>query len=550
MKLGLNLQTALQQTLTPQQIQYLKMLQLTAQQLEQQVRTEMENNPMLEESASDEAPIAQESFVTGLDASDDVAERDLSGTPSRVEPSTMPENQTEGGADERAEPPPPTEADDAFEFYKLIWGEDPSAARSADAASAGDDDEFEGFQVEDAQSFEDELIEQLRFLPISIEDRLLGTYIIGNIDTDGYLRRDLTELMQEFNAMIAEHNLALVTPAFLGGRATALRTAPIFDDVDHALTPVSTQQAEQVLRRVQSLEPPGVASRTVRECLLAQLRAIRKPNAAQKLALLVLTDAYEAFAMKHYHIIERQLNVREDYLREALDVIRKLNPRPGGGTFGPEMNTIMPDFIVERDEEHDDFLVTVNDSRLPTLRVNSAYERLKKDARYRQFNKETREWMRKKYEDAKFLVQAIRQRKSTMLKVMTSIVALQKDFFRSGPDMLKPLIYRDVAELAGMDISTICRIVNGKYVQSQYGTFELKYFFSESLVTDEGEEVSTRIIKAKIKEMIDAESKFKPLSDDKLAQDLKKMGYNVARRTVAKYREQLRIPVARLRKEL
>jgi RNA polymerase sigma-54 factor len=293
-----------------------------------------------------------------------------------------------------------------------------------------------------------------------------------------------------------------------------------------------------------------VGSRNVRECLQAQLRAVPRPNAAQKLAMLVLSDAYDAFAMKHYHVIERQLDVGEEYLREALEVIRRLNPRPGGGTFEPESNTIMPDFIVERDEEHDDFLVTVNDSRLPTLRVNSAYERIKKDARYRQFNKEMKEWIRKRYEDAKFLVQAIRQRKSTMLKVMTTIVGLQKDFFRSGPEYLKPLIYRDVAEIAGMDISTICRIVNGKYVQSQFGTFELKYFFSESLVTDEGEEVSTRIIKQKIKEMIDAESKYKPLSDDKLAQDLKKSGYNVARRTVAKYREQLRIPVARLRKEL
>ncbi|MBU3741252.1 MAG: RNA polymerase factor sigma-54 [Candidatus Kapabacteria bacterium] len=547
MKLGLSLQVALQQTLTPQQIQYLKMLQLTAQQIEQQVRSEMENNPMLEESASDEAPIAQESYITGTDVAEDVeaAQQAAKSVPQSesVEAERFP-------TEEAGEPQQPFEPEDAFEFYKLLWGEDPSAARASDGVAAIDEDDNEGFQIQDAPTFEEDLIEQLRFLPLSVEDRLFGTYIIGNVDSDGYLRRDMTELLQEFNAMIAEHNLALVTPAFLGGRAAAAKAAAVFEDVDQTLMPITAAQAEHVIRRIQSLDPPGVASRNVRECLLAQLRAVRKPNAAQKLAMLVLTDAYEAFAMKHYPVIERQLDVEESYLREALEVIRRLNPRPGGGTFESEMNTVVPDFIVERDEEHDDFLVTVNDSRLPTLRVNSAYERIKKDARYRQFNKETREWMRKKYEDAKFLVQALRQRKSTMLKVMTTIVALQKDFFRSGPEQLKPLIYRDVSEIAGMDISTICRIVNGKYVQSQFGTFELKYFFSESLVTDEGEEVSTRIIKQKIKEMIDAESKYKPLSDDKLAQDLKKLGYNVARRTVAKYREQLRIPVARLRKEL
>jgi RNA polymerase sigma-54 factor len=548
MKLGLNLQTALQQTLTPQQIQYLRMLQLTAQQLEQQVRTEMENNPMLEEGTSDDAPVAQESFVNGVEPMDDGGEQASRSSVSSDTPSETERLSREDAPQD--ESPAPFDPEDAFEFYKLIWGEDPSAARASDGHAADDEDEGEGYQVQDMPTFEEDLIEQLRFLPISNEERLFGTYIVGNIDSDGYLRRDLHELVQEMNAMIAEHNLALVTPTFLGGKAAAAREAMLFDDIDQQLQPIATKQAEAVLRRVQSLEPPGVASRTVRECLLAQLRAIAKPNAAQKLALAVLTDAYDAFAMKHYHVIEKQLDVEEDYLREALEVIRRLNPRPGGGTFGPESNTVVPDFIVERDEEHDDFLVTVNDSRLPTLRVNSAYERLKKDARYRQFNKETREWMRKKYEDAKFLVQALRQRKSTMLKVMTAIVALQKDFFRSGPDQLRPLIYRDVSEIAGMDISTICRIVNGKYVLTQFGTFELKYFFSEALVTDDGEEVSTRIIKQKIKEMIEAESKHKPLSDDKLAQDLKKLGYNVARRTVAKYREQLRIPVARLRKEL
>ena len=276
----------------------------------------------------------------------------------------------------------------------------------------------------------------------------------------------------------------------------------------------------------------------------------QKRNAAQKLALLVLTDAYDAFTMKHYDVIERQLEVTEDYLREAIAVIRSLNPRPGGGTIGPEVNTLVPDFIIEKLEDEDDFSITVNDSRLPTLKVSNAYEKLKKEARAHKFNKETREFLRKKYEDAKFLIQAIRQRKATMLRVMTAIAGLQRDFFVKGPEGLKPLIYRDVAEVTGLDISTICRIVNGKYVLTEFGTFELKYFFSESMETADGEEVSTRIIKQKLKELIEDESKVKPLSDDKLGEELKKHGYNIARRTVAKYREQMMIPVARLRREL
>ena len=373
-------------------------------------------------------------------------------------------------------------------FIKLIWGEDPSSSRASDYVH-DDDEEFGdgGFQVKDQPSFEEELLEQIRYLPIRIEERLLGEYIIGNVDDDGYLRRPIQEILDELNSVIAEHNLAIQAPSLLGGRSNNYAQS-LIPDVDVVLDKLNLQDLERMLHVVQSLDPPGFASRSVQECLVAQLRSRKKLNAAQKLALLILTQAYEPFAMKHYATIEKNLGVTEDYLREALDVIRHLNPRPGGGTFGQEMNTVIPDFVIERDKELDDFTVTVSDSRLPTLRVSSAYEKLKKEAKNHKFNKDTREWLRKKHEDAKFLIQAIRQRKSTMLKVMTAIVGLQTDFFRYGPHALKPLIYRDVAELTGMDISTICRIVNGKYALTEYGTFELKYFFSESLLSDDGEE--------------------------------------------------------------
>jgi len=539
MKLGLNLQTSLQQTLTPQQIQYLKLLQLSALQFEQHVHSEVENNPMLEEQR-------ETTDFEGTTIEPVSAISDDSGTESAPQPVVY-GNQTGSIIQTHSEI---QDTSDGFEFYKLLWGEDPSAARSSDYnPSEDEDDDTTSYLFREMPSLEDEMREQIRFLPLSAEEQLLADYIIGNVDSDGYLRRPLADLVAEVNGLIAEHNLAIQAPALLGTANTGYER-DIISGISDMLEALSLKQAESVLSRIQNLDPPGFASRTVQECLVAQLKSVKKANAAQKLALLVLTDAYEPFAMKHYPVIAKQLDVTEDYLREAIDVIRNLNPRPGGGTFGPESNTIAPDFTVEPTEDGSDFIITVNDSRLPVLRVSDAYDRLKKEARFHKFNKETREWLRKKYEDAKFLMQAIRQRKSTMLRVMTAIAGLQRDFFIRGPEGLRPLIYRDVSEITGLDISTVCRIVNGKYVQTHFGTFELKYFFSESLVTDDGEEVSTRIIKQKIKELIDAESKSKPLSDDKLAKDLKRFGYVVARRTVAKYREQLKIPVARLRKEL
>jgi RNA polymerase sigma-54 factor len=539
-KLGLNLQTSLQQSLTPQQIQYLKMLQLPALQLEQHVRAELENNPMLEESSEFEPTPEEAERVTGdTDAQ----------TESTAYNAPPPELQDNSRSEQGSISESSTEFDpqDAFEFQKMLIGEDATIGGSSDTYGLEDDDDM-SFQFQDVQTLEEDLLEQLRYLSLADEERLFGEYIIGNIDDDGYLRRDLTELINEMNDRFSEHNLALLHVR--SGSRIMMYQQDIIDDIIRELVPITMNRAEHVLGKVQSLEPPGIASRTVQECLLAQLCALDKPNAAQKLAKLVLTKAYDAFAMKHYHVIERNLNVGEEYLREAIEVIRRLTPRPGAGTIGPDVNTVVPDFTVESTEDDMDFLITVNDSRLPVLRVSSAYERLKKEAKYHKFNRETKEFLRKKYEDAKFLMQALRQRKNTMLKVMTAIVGLQQDFFRKGPVHLKPLIYRDVSEITGLDISTVCRIVNGKYVMTAFGTFELKYFFSESLTTDDGEEVSTRIIKQKIKELIEAESKQKPMSDDKIGKDLKKLGYNVARRTVAKYREQLRIPVARLRREL
>jgi RNA polymerase sigma-54 factor len=579
MKLSLSMNTSLMQTLTPQQIQYLKLLQLPVLQLEQHIRQELEENPMLEEGEDNSIELeisSDEAHETAATQTTDFQKEALqaSGGENTDSGETYGSDIFEEYAETRDIP---DNEKDPFEYYDMAW-EDSSETKKKDSDDDGDD---YGFQYKAPVSFIEDLTHQFVLLHLTEEERISGDHILGNIDSDGYLRRDLKEILDEINVEIAEENIArqheyaeaaIDGGSFLQGMANynPARDYALIDfneDEEIEIVPksfkkygsngsgeflkqVTPEQLEEVLKKIQNLDPPGIGARTIPECLLSQLDTIQKPNAAQKLAREVIEKCYDAFAMKHYHEIAKQLNVNLDYLREALDAIRRLNPKPGGGSAGHEHNTVIPDFIVERDEDGDDFVVNLNDSRVPPVRVSAAYERLRKSARKKQFSKEARDWLRKKNEDAKFLIQAIRQRKMTMLKVMTAIVELQKDFFKNGQSGHKPLIYKDVAEDTGLDISTISRIVNGKYVQTEFGTFELRFFFSESLSNDEGEEVSTRIIKQKIKEMIDKEPKGKPLSDDKLAKDLKAFGYNVARRTVAKYREQLRIPVARLRKEL
>lgn len=571
MKLSLDLRATLTQTLTPQQIQYLKLLQLPVAQLEQQVLQEIELNPMLE-GFSDIEPVTAESPEFQEDSFDYKEKEVFPESYDDYDPVEQPKSMID-------------DTGDPFEFYKMIWQDD-SQYGGKNAAHSDDDDDYEQYQIKDSTTFFEELVQQFRMLPLSNEMLLLGEQIIGSIDDDGYLRRELIDVVEDTNNVIAEANLRAaemqddeIDYNGLGDYDNPARMYALSSESKNMLSnvyssnpdllsgnesgsdfkiiakpdifkKVTIYDAEFVLKQIQSLDPPGIGSRTIQECLIAQCIAIPKPNAAQKLALEILTTAYDPFIKKHYHVIIKQLEVTEDYLREAIEVIRRLNPKPGGGELMAGMQSVIPDFIVERDEETNELLISVNDSRLPALKLSKAYDKLKRDAKYKIFNKDTREWIRNKYEDAKFLIQAIRQRKSTMLKVMTAIAGLQKDFFDYGHPGLKPLIYKDVAESTGLDISTICRIVNGKYVQSEFGTFELKFFFSESLPTDEGEEVSTTVIKQVIKSIIETESKDKPYSDDKIVKELKVKGYNVARRTVAKYREQLRIPVARLRKEL
>lgn len=678
MKFGLELRASLGQTLTPQQIQYLKLLQMPVLQLESQVRQEIELNPMLEDAED----YSISDYVTKNDKSDSYEDYNDSYSDNNYSDSYNDNFEDKNYSDKFDEFTPKTNSleksdsysdyddygsygdgysdgfdskelkfqdkviDDKlepFEFHKMLWEGGDEYGKNYN--SNGDDDDNEPFQIKDNTSLMSDLMQQLRLINLNEEELIVGEQIIGNIDNDGYLRRDLNEIVEETNNLIREVNFEAYYKVyqdknkkledfdinllkkhedevttnpnlsqfgvgnkyfqefahlFQNSQPKSITTKKIdFSEMEvnpalkYALAPesakalsevydknqelkenininnlnkilsyseelkeikqyneVTFEQAEKVLSYIQKLEPAGIGSRSIQECLLAQLNSIQNPNDAQILAKDIIAEQYDAFAKKHYITIVKVYGINEDMLRDTLDEIKRLNPRPGGGDFQSEMNTVIPDFSIEIEEKTNDLVITVNDSRLPALKLSKAYQNMKKEARFKLYNKETRDWIRNKYEDAKFLIQALRQRKNTMLKVMTSIAGLQKDFFTIGPSALKPLIYKDVAEDTGLDISTVCRIVNGKYVQTDFGTFELKYFFSESLPTDEGEEVSTRVIKQILKEIIDSENKSKPHSDDKLSKDLKKRGYNVARRTVAKYREQMRIPVARLRKEI
>lgn len=566
MKLGLDIKTQLTQKLTPQQIQYLKLLQMPVIQMEQHIKQEIDENPMIEE----------------------VADLDEFDTPDTVEesaPDTMEydvkDNEFDESDDKKA---PETQIDDdkdPFEFYNMVWQDD-SEYKPVSKQSSEDDDE--PIPIKANESFVEELNSQLQLLPLKKEHYILGTHIIGNIDDDGYLRRELPEITDEANSVIADYNFQIQksmydiqsklkqenykNPAYAyalsdesklllekaeyltNNESKNINKNGKFNLEDELLDPVSYEDSEKVLKVVQSLDPPGIASRNIKECLLAQCKAIQNPTPIQKLGSEIIEKTYDAFIKKHYNVMQKYFDIDSEELKKALEFIKTLNPKPGGGDFSHETNTVIPDFVIERDKETEELLITLNDNRMPKLKLNQAYEKLRNEAKQNKFNKDTKNWIRAKHEDAKFLIQAIRQRKNTMLKVMTAIAHLQRDFFDLGSAGLKPLIYKDVAEKTALDISTVCRIVNGKYVQTDFGTFELKYFFSEALPNLDGEEISTTVIKERLKEIIDGEPKSKPYSDDKISKMLKESGYKVARRTVAKYREQLNLPVARLRKEI
>ena len=495
----------LQQRLSPQQIQYIKLLQLPTLQLEQRIKQEIEANPVLE--LDDDGTLDQEDNTV----SDD--------TEQIMDPDESSSEQSDSDSTEDQE-----SVDDSRE---IDW----------DSYFQDDDNEFvPGYRSDQGEwkdmpkpyktGFMERLEQQVELLDLDEKQQKIAAEIIGSIDPDGYLRRELDAIIDS----VAFSEGVLVT----------------------------NQEAEDVLHQIQRLDPPGIASRNLRECLLVQLEVMDSRKPARQLAMEILETSWPYYKKKHYDKILRKLNISEKQLREADQVIKHLDPKPGESEeyLNPDQ-FIIPDFEVcyeesmeDSDGETGDFVIRMHHRNVPSVRISSHYKELWDSMdknKSRNGDEEIRQFIREKMDAARWFIESIQQRKNTLMSVMKTIVALQEVFFRTGKG-IRPMILKDVAERIGMDISTVSRVVNGKFVQTPFGVFELKYFFSEGLETDSGESVSNREIKNILLDLVSKEDKMNPLSDQALADELSRKGYTVARRTISKYREQLNIPVARMRR--
>ena len=465
-KQGLGLVQTQTQKLSPLQIQTIKLIELPIQDLEHRVRRELEENPVL-----DDTPVENED-------SKEISLDDI-------------------------------QQDDYIPDYKTKvsnWGKD---ARP----------DYVTFSVK--ESFFFNLREQLSFKNLSKQDSDIAYFIVGSLDEDGYLRRDLDSLMDDL--------------AFRAG------------------INCEREDVERMLKVVQSLDPPGVGARDLRECLLLQLKAANQTPQV-RLATDILTKDFDAFASKHYNKIMQSRGISEDDMKAVLKVILRLNPAPGGSvadSYADVTEQIVPDFVLKDDDGEVSFIMPR--FNIPEIRINKKYAAMLENARggSDREKKEAASFVKEKMDSAKWFVEALKQRQNTLSKTMQAIIDFQRVFFETGDETkLKPMILEDIAKVTGFDISTISRVVNSKYIETPYKIYPLKYFFSEGLVNKAGEEVSTRELKTVLKQIVDAEDKHKPLTDEQLVSELSAKGYNVARRTIAKYRDQLGIPLARLRKEL
>ena len=487
------LQMRLGQKLAPQQIQLMKLIQLHTLEFEEELERELEENPALEKVKEDN----KEEETASLD-----------------------EKFEEEGSES---------IDTDFDVDEYIFDDEPAYKTTSSNYSA-DDEEFDNQSLlTEGQSLYDYLLEQIHLAKIDGDDLKIAEYIIGNLDNDGYLRRELKQIV---------------------------------DDLAFSQSLITTEEkAVDILENyVQKLDPPGVAARNLQECLLLQIEKKVSADKAVSLAGNILKHQFDALTNKHYNKIIQKYDVEEEDLKDALEEISKLSPKVGGNFDTQTItinNEIIPDFVIQIIEGKNgkvDVVPLLNSKNAPTLRVSDEYKDIlttyshdKKSAEHKQ----AALFIKQKLDAAKWYIDAINQRQNTLLQTISAIVKLQKEYFITADDKsLKPMILKDVADITGFDISTISRVVKSKYADTPNGIVYLKSLFSDSLTNDDGEEVSTREIKTHLQEVINAENKRKPLTDDALVGLLKEKGYNIARRTIAKYREQLSIPVARLRKEL
>ena len=471
----------LQQKLSPQQIQLMKLVQLPTQSLEARIKQEIEENPALQE---------------GKEKAEDTFENDAS--------------------DER-------EVRDSME--EINWddylGDDDTPDYKTKANNYSSDDELYEAPVIVNESFHDSLISQLRLRNLNTEELELATYLVGTIDDDGLLRRELIDIVDDL--------------AFSQGLFT------------------EEKELERLLEIIQDLDPPGVGGRDLRECLILQLER-KRPSLKVNLALSILEDYFDSFVKRHYQKLMDRLGVNEDELRDAIEEIGRLNPKPGGSSnLSRPTENVIPDYNLQIVDE--ELELTLNGRNAPELSLSNQYremlEHYKASKEKNKAEKEAALFVKQKLDSAKWFIDAIVQRQQTLMLTMQSILNYQRDYFLTGDERkLRPMILKDIAEEIGMDISTVSRVASNKYIQTPYGTFLIKRFLSESMTNADGEEVSTREIKKILEDTVAEENKRKPMTDDALAKILKEKGYPIARRTVAKYREQLDIPVARMRKEL
>ncbi|MFY9115864.1 MAG: RNA polymerase factor sigma-54 [Bacteroidales bacterium] len=458
----------LKQKLSPLQIQTIKLLELPALELDQRVRKELEENPVLETK----------------DNEDDTEDNDLSLSEYYGE-------------------------DDSIPSYKLY-----TSHQTKDTTR-----EFPTFSVK--ESFLQNMERQLGFFSLTEREKTIALFLIGSLEDDGYLKRQPEELIDDM--------------AFRLGLE------------------VTEEEMESAIALIQQLDPPGVGARSLQECLLIQIRG-KQSKPSVDTALLILEKYFDEFTKKHYDKIIARLNLTEDLLKEAIEEIRKLNPYPGGhvdDSYIDKAQQVVPDFIL--DLKDGELVLTLPRFSVPELRINRRYAEmlLKAADKSSRESKEAATFVKQKLDSAKWFIEALRQRHNTLFNTMKAILEFQEEYFAEGDESkLKPMVLKNIAEKTGLDISTISRVVNSKYIQTHFGIYSLKYFFSEGLMTESGEEVSTREIKNILVESVEAEDKRKPLTDEELANLLNEKGYNIARRTVAKYREQLNIPIARLRKEI
>lgn len=484
MALKQHLAQKLEQRLSPQQIQLMKLLQVPTMELDQRIKQEIEENPALEEG--------NEETNDDFDNQDDYDDSDEFDN-------------------------------DDVDFDISDYFDEDTPDYKTQVNNHSRDDEERVIPLSGEQSFHERMMNQLTLVDLDDTQYLIADVLIGNLDDAGYLNREIEAIV---------------------------------DDLAFSMNVMVTrEEVEHVLAIIQDLDPAGVGARDLQECLILQIKRKQDGDITKFTARKILEDHFEEFTKKHYAQIQKKLEIEEEDLKDAIEEIIKLNPKPGGSSKEAAKNVqqITPDFMITEFEGK--LELSINGRNAPELRISKGYENMlrtySEGAKTSKSDKEAMQFVKQKLEGAKWFIDAIKQRQNTLLLTMTSIMEYQRDFFLTGDEtQLRPMILKDIADAVGLDISTISRVANSKYVQTNYGIYPLKYFFSESLSTDSGEEVSTREVKKILSDAIEGEDKRRPLTDEKLAELLNEKGYNIARRTIAKYREQLNIPVARLRKEL